>query len=100
MAIFIHIQRVYDFFMKTELKRTTFGPPKTGFGFGIGGGDGRAKVDRVKAYFEENPESSCREAADVLQVRHMHDLESFLFFLTRWHTPRCQTPSAVVLSSN
>ena len=46
-----------------------YGPPKTGFGFGIGGGDGRDKVDRVKAYFEANPKHSTPMAAEALQVR-------------------------------
>ena len=68
MAVFTQIQRVYDLFMKTELKRTDFGK-KTGYGFGRGGGDGPDKVDRVRAHFEENPESSVRVAANELQVR-------------------------------
>ena len=66
------MQRVYNFFLKTELKRVKYGPPKTGFGFGIGGGDGRDKVDRVKAYFEANPKHSTPMAADALQVCYMH----------------------------
>ena len=68
-VIFPFIQRVYDFFMKTDLKRTKFGPPKTGFGFGVGGGDGQDKVDRVRAHFEANPEDHVRPAAAALQVR-------------------------------
>ena len=67
MAVFTQIQRVYDFFLKTELKRTKFGE-KTGFGFGHGGGDGRDRVDRVKAFFEENPKKSTTQAAEELQV--------------------------------
>ena len=67
MAVFTQIQRVYEFFMKTELKRTNFGA-KTGSGFGHGGGDGPDRVDRVKAFFEENPKKSTNQAAEELQV--------------------------------
>ena len=68
MLVLFSIQRVYDFFLKTEQKRTTFGPPKTGIGRGQGGGDGQDKIDRVKAFFEENPKKSTAQAADELQV--------------------------------
>ena len=59
--------------MATTLKRTKFGPKKTGMGTGVGGGDGPEKVNRVKAFFEEHPNMSVRPAADVLGVR-VHDL--------------------------
>ena len=77
------IQRVFDFFMKTPLNRTVFGPRKSGMGSGRGrgggDGDGGAKIERVRVYFEQNPrKASVRKAADALGVRTDCHFPSFL----------------------
>ena len=65
---FTTFQRVYDYFAGMTLKRTKFGPQKTGMGTGVGGRDGQDKVERVKAHFLAHPNETCRGAAPKLGV--------------------------------